>query len=101
MEDHRPPGCVGNQAHVKSKEQGEFSQSSYCANIRRSGWMLNAPRTMTVIAAMAMRLINIVGVSDLFFIESVPLFADTFLMSYSLAFDGIVIACVPESVGHR
>jgi len=56
---------------------------------------------MTVIAAMAMRLINIVGVSDLFFIESVPLFADTFLMSYSLAFDGIVIACVPESVGHR
>ena len=58
--------------------------------------MLNAPRTMTVIAAMAMRLINIVGVSDLFFIESVPFFADTFLMSYFSPLTAMVIAYTPN-----
>jgi len=51
------------------------------------------PLTMTVIAAMAMRLMNSIAVSDLFSIEAMPFFADTFLMIYFSPLTAIVIAC--------
>ena len=58
------PGSLTFRRDVRTPSSSKLANWNWC-----SGWMLNAPLTMTVIAAMAMRLMNIVAVSDLFFIE--------------------------------